>query len=100
MLQPDRQRSRVARAAVGGLHQTGATAGDDGVAGVAEARADLPCERVVGMLGRRARRAEHGHRALHLGECVEAARELRGDVVDAIRVDSADCRRLPPEPKE
>ncbi len=89
MLQPDRKRADVARAAVGRLHDAGAAAGDHRVAGAPQARADLARERVVGVLRGRARGAEHRDRAADLRERVEAARELRGDVADALGVGGA-----------
>jgi hypothetical protein len=50
--------------------------GDDRVAGAPEARADLAHQRVVGVVWRRACRAENGHGARDVGERVEAACEL------------------------
>src|SRR6202000_532287 len=72
----DRLRPDLARPAVGGLHQTGAAAGDDGPAAAAEASAHLADQRVVGVIARRARGAEDGDGAPDPGQRVEAACEL------------------------
>ena len=52
------------------------------------------------MLGGRARRAEHGHRRPDLGERVEAAGELGGDVADALGVGRAHLGGLVAEPQQ
>ena len=96
----DRQRSGVPRAAVGGLHQAGAAAGDDRVAGPSQARADLANERVVGVLAWRSRRPEHRHRRPDVGEGVKAASELGSDVADTLGIGGAHPRRLVAEPQQ
>ena len=96
----DRQRSGIARAAVRRLHQPRTAPGDDRVAGVAQARADLTDQRVVGVLARRARRPKYRHGASHAGQRVKPTSELTGDVADALRVGASYPRRLVAEPQQ
>jgi hypothetical protein len=48
----------------------------------------------VGVLARRARRAEHRHRAANVGKRVKAVGELAGDVVHALGVGGSNLRGL------
>jgi hypothetical protein len=82
----DRQRADVPRAPVGRLHQPGAAAGDDRIAVPTQTGAQLPDQRVVGMLASRARRTEHGHGSPNLSERVKATSELGGDIVDTLSI--------------
>ena len=75
-VQADRERARVARAAVGGLHDPRAAAGDDREAGLAERAGGLARELVLGVVARRACRAEDRHRGTDARERSEALGQL------------------------
>src|SRR4051812_16037552 len=86
----------LARAAVARLHDARAAAGDDGEACLAERAADVACERVPRVVGRRPRRAEDRDAARDVAERIEAPSKL---VVDAreplgLRVLGGDRTRL------
>jgi hypothetical protein len=68
------------------LHRARSPAGDDGVAGHGEPAAQLLRLAVGGVLGARARRAEHGDRPRDPGQGLEALHELRHDAKDPPRV--------------
>lgn len=70
-------------ALVGGLHDSGSAAGDDGEAAFDEACADLLCEGVVGVEGVGAGGAEDGDGLADLAEHFEAFDELGHDAEDA-----------------
>ncbi len=93
-----RQRARLVRAAVGGLHQAAAASGDDRVAGPSELGADLAHQPIIGVLAGGAGRAEHRHGRSYLGQSVEPAGELRRDLAHALGVRGTDGGRLVSEP--
>ena len=99
-VEPDRDRTHVARAAVRGFHQPRPAAGYHGESRAAYARPDLSYKRVVGVILGRARRAEHRDRRPEPRERVEAARELRRDVMHAFGVGRTHRLGLVAEPGE
>src|SRR5438105_3796324 len=99
MLNPT-ETDHVARAAVRGFHQPRPAAGYHGESRAAYARPDLSYKRVVGVILGRARRAEHRDRRPEPRERVEAARELRRDVVHAFGVGRTHRLGLVAEPGE
>ena len=74
--EPDREPARLRAAPVRRLHHARPAAGDHGVAGVGQRRAQRPPGRVLGVVARGAGRAEHGDRAGHLGQRAEPLHEL------------------------
>src|SRR5690606_12446765 len=66
-------------AAVRGLHDPGAAAGEDGVAGLGELVGEPPRRLVVGRALVHARRTEHGDGLVDAGELLEALHELAHD---------------------
>ena len=87
MLSPIEQRAGVLRAAVGRLHDPGAAAGDDREAALADEARGLAGELVLGVVRRRARRAEEADgRGADAGERVEAHPQLVGDPVEPVLV--------------
>ena len=96
----DRQPAGFARAAVGRLHQPGSAAGDHGEAGAARRAPSSRASCVVGVIGGRARRAEHGHRRADVGERVKSAGKLARDVADALGIGGAHAGRLVAEPQQ
>src|SRR5918994_5316777 len=81
-----RQRLGLTRAAVGGLHDPGAAAGDDREATLADEAGGLAGELVVRIVGGRARRAEEARCGRDARERVEAHAQLLDDAVDAVLV--------------
>ena len=86
MFRPTDVAPDLARAQVGGLHHAGPAAGDDREAGATEPGGDLARELVLGMAGRRARRAEDRHAPPHLLQRAKAVRELVVDALQPVRL--------------
>ena len=82
----DRRHARLARAAVGRLHDPRAAAGDDRVARVAERARHLAGGLVAGVVRRRACRAEDRDRLADVAERLEPRPQLVLDAQHALRV--------------
>ena len=85
-VEPDRRHARVARAAVAGLHDPRAAAGDDREAGAAERGGRLARLRVHRVVARRARGAEDRDRLADVREALEAGPQLLVDPPQPRRV--------------
>jgi hypothetical protein len=96
----DRHRAHLARAPIGGFHQTAAASGDDGVPGPSKLRAHLAHQAVVRMLGWGAGGAEHRHGRADTGEPIEAACELGAYLPDALGIGGPDARGLVAQPQQ
>ena len=93
--EPDRRAAGLEGPPVRGLHGAGAAAGDDGVAGLDQRRADPDAELVGRVVGAGARRAEHADRRADLGQRPEAGDELGLDAHDPPRVGVQPVGRAP-----
>ena len=79
----DRAATRLARPAIGGLHDARPAAGHHREAGAHELSSDLAAELVVGMVLPEARRAEDGDARTHEVKDAEAPHELEEDAYGA-----------------
>jgi len=89
-VEPNRMGARILRPAVGGLHESRATARDDRHAVLADGAGGLARELVVGVVRLRARRAEEAGGRADVGECLETPPKLVADALDPVLV--GECR--------
>ena len=91
-MHPTEKPPGVLRAAIGGLHDAGSSAGHDSEADLRQPLPHRARERVVGMIFLEPRRPEDGHAGTHEMECAEAANEFRDDRQERLQLAAARAR--------